>query len=389
MFQVVEMNTLAELKAYRMAWEDLWLRGRTQRYSLSSDWFEAYARLVSDRGMKVLVISLAGKVIGILPLVLKQVHTRLGSQRVLTYPLDGWGNWYGPIGPNPAATLTAGLRYLTTTRRDWDLLDLPYVDRDRHDLGRTQTAARNIGWNVTERLWRQIPLIQLVGSWSEFLSSKRTEVLDEILQAERRIDQLGQVQLWRYRSGVHASADLERLLNAWKLVLSATGRAGEFAMLEHLALAADQRNQLDLSALVLDQLPLACGLGFVQGATVELVQGMSHASSACTSGRLSSRQVASVLLGRLLEQGIALGDDQYEICPTCEWTETARALWSTDVLNSYRYSMAPWSHLRSALLVRYHAARTSRIPRKQFSDNPRRVVQEQRNSTAPQLKIYR
>ena len=42
----------------------------------------------------------------------------VGPLRVLGYPLAGWGSFYGPIGPNPADTLKAGLRHIHETQRE-------------------------------------------------------------------------------------------------------------------------------------------------------------------------------------------------------------------------------------------------------------------------------
>ena len=70
---------------------------------------------------------------------------RIGSVRVLTYPMDGWGTFYAPIGPQPTATLLAGLRHIAATPRDWDLVDLRWVDADGLDKGRTRQALRGAG----------------------------------------------------------------------------------------------------------------------------------------------------------------------------------------------------------------------------------------------------
>ena len=51
----------------------------------------------------------AGEALGILPLCVRTEMYRLNKVRVLTYPLDNWSTWYGPIGPNPASTMLAAM----------------------------------------------------------------------------------------------------------------------------------------------------------------------------------------------------------------------------------------------------------------------------------------
>ena len=46
---------------------------------------------------------------------------------MLTYPLDNWSTWYGPIGPNPAATMMAAMQHIRRTPRDWDMIELRWV----------------------------------------------------------------------------------------------------------------------------------------------------------------------------------------------------------------------------------------------------------------------
>ncbi|MCA8989235.1 MAG: hypothetical protein KDA78_16425, partial [Planctomycetaceae bacterium] len=198
MFQVVAIESLDELKTYRHSWNELWGRTRQRSFQMTFEWFETYwtnNAHAQEREMKVLVVALGGKVIGILPLVRKRVSTRLGELRVLTYPLDGEGCWYGPIGPNSAATLAAGLRYLSQNLSDWDLLDLPYIDRDRLDLGRTSTAARNLGWSPVERVWNSVSTIRFPEGMEAFLERKK----DSARKALQHAEQLARQNNWKWQ----------------------------------------------------------------------------------------------------------------------------------------------------------------------------------------------
>ncbi len=363
MFQVFEVNSIEELSTYRLAWEELWNRGRSRRFQLSFPWLEAYWKYSgTDRNLKVLVATLAGRVIGILPLVSKKIESRLGPLNVVTYPLDGWGCWFGPVGPNSAATLTAGMRYLSRAKSDWDLLDFSYTDRDRLDLGRTTTAARNIGWSTLERIWQTVPTIQPRESWGQFLDRKRGKKLDRILAAEEELSSHGKVKLKHYRSDFSDRNEMDSFLQAWQDIAQAANGTdlNELPMVLSMAEAAEDSQLLDLSLLTIDNKPVAATVGFVHPHGLEIVR--------CVCLPDLPAATLSVLLGRLLEQSLLLGDESVEICPACSLKEPARTLWATKMLNSYRYSCTPLTHIRSAALLKYHAATTPRVSQKRISE---------------------
>lgn len=376
MFQVIEVNSIEELRTYRLAWEELWNRGRSKRFQLSLPWLEAYWNVAgTDRNLKVLVATLAGRVIGILPLVRKKTESRLGPLKVVTYPLDGWGCWFGPVGPNSAATLTAGMRYLSRAKSDWDLLDFTYTDRDRLDLGRTTTAARNIGWSNLERIWQTVPTIQLGESWGQFLEKKTRKKLDRILAAEEELSSNGNIKLKQYRSDFSDRNELDSFLQTWQEIAKAANGTAlkELPMVLSMAQAADDSLLLDLSVLTIDNQPVAATFGFVHPHGLEIVRSASLPNQPAAT--------LSVLLGRLLEQSSLLGDESVEICPACSLIEPARNLWATKKLNSYRYSCTPLTHIRSAALLKYHAATTPRVSQKRIGEPVRQTEK------VPTLKV--
>ncbi len=399
MFQVFEVNTIEELRTYQLAWEELWQRGRSKRFQLSFPWLEAYWKHANgDRTMKVLVATLAGRVIGILPLVKKKAMSRLGSLNVLTYPLDSWGSWYGPVGPNSAATLTATMRYLSQSKKKWDLLDLSYTDRDRLDLGRTVTAARNMGWSNLERIWKAVPLMQLQASWDQFLNDKSENKLNRILAAEKELSTFGTIKLQHYRSDFSDRNEIDSFLHCWREIVKQGNRTDlkELPTVLSMAQAADDSALLDLAVLTINNKPAAATIGFVHPHGLEIVRSVAS--------RGLPAAFESVLLGRILEQSLLLEDESVEICPACSLAQTAKKLWATKMLCSYRYSCAPLSHLRSAALLKYHAITTPRVSQKRISEPlrvPERIPGEKRVAPvmdrakrqqtalqAPQLKIF-
>ncbi|MGY8770287.1 MAG: hypothetical protein ACKVH8_17865 [Pirellulales bacterium] len=139
--EVIEIRDIEDLDAYCFQWKSLFSQTRSASIFQTYDWLKAYWKhFGEDQQLRVLIVSSRGSIIGILPLVVRREQTRLGSLRVLTYPLADWGSFFGPVGPNPTATLLAGMQYISQTKRDWDLLDLRWVDDSQVDHDRSSIA---------------------------------------------------------------------------------------------------------------------------------------------------------------------------------------------------------------------------------------------------------
>ena len=146
MVEVVEINDIEELSQYRLLWNSLFpARPEPASFSRSIGWKRAGGTLASDQKLRVLIVYAAGEPLGILPLCVRREKYRLSTVRVLTYPLDNWGTWYGPIGPNPAATMLAAMQHIRRTPRDWDMIELRWVADDATAGGKTARALRVAG----------------------------------------------------------------------------------------------------------------------------------------------------------------------------------------------------------------------------------------------------
>ncbi len=169
MIHVTEINTPLELAGLRAIWSDLLAATPGGTFFQSHEWLETYwhyfgyavaegvgstsvsggaeetdGETIASSGrperLRVLLVETDGEPLGILPLVVSSEPYRVGTVRVLGYPLAGWGSFYGPIGPHPAATLQAGLEHIRSTPRDWDLVDLRWVDANGVDQGQMAQA---------------------------------------------------------------------------------------------------------------------------------------------------------------------------------------------------------------------------------------------------------
>ena len=166
------------------------------------DWLEAYWRhFGGEQRLRVLVVRAAGKPIGIVPLCVKQERRHFGSVRMLTYPLDGWGAHYSPLGGCQAATLILAMRHIASTPRDWDLIDLPWVDDGGTDRGRTAKAMQAAGFGCVKTANDANSIIDMNEGWDAYLKSRCSKVRQDMRRTLRRF---GALQADGRRGTLHA-----------------------------------------------------------------------------------------------------------------------------------------------------------------------------------------
>lgn len=201
MITVAEINDIDRLDNFRLAWHSLLGKTKGVTFAHSPEWLEQYwDHFGSELKLRVLLITLGNKIIGIVPLVVKPVPTKMGTMRVLTNPLDGWGAYYGQIGSNPAATMVTAMRHLHSSKRDWDLIDFRYIDQDGHDHKRTSNAFKAVGLQGSQAVWQQLPLVNTHDTnWTSFLESRSKQTQQRIATAEQIVAEAGQNIFYRSR----------------------------------------------------------------------------------------------------------------------------------------------------------------------------------------------
>ena len=355
MSYVEEINDIAELDGYRLLWNALLPQTRRATFFHSLDWLKTYWKHFGEgQRLRVLVVCSDGKPIGILPLVVRSEKSRVGRVRVLSYPLNDWGTFYGPIGPNPTATLTAGLRHIRRTARDYDLIDLRWVDRDGCDRGRTESAMRRVGFEPQRQPWGQTSVIDMAGTWDEYWSGRNAKWRRNVRCYERRLAELGEVRLLRYRpDGAIAGDDNPR----WDLYDACTGIARRSwqggstngTTLSHPSVAdylrdthasAASAGTLDLNLLLLNRQPIAFVYHYAyEGRIYGLRKGFDPDFSAAGAG--------TVLQARVIEDSFQRGDTLYDMGVG---SAESKRYWQTSVETSYRYTHFPIAVPRVQLL---------------------------------------
>jgi CelD/BcsL family acetyltransferase involved in cellulose biosynthesis len=202
MHSIREFNDISDLDVYRDAWRALHAETPRASFFQSLDWLEVYWRHFGKRQkLRVLVVVDAhGTPAGILPLVVRWETTRVGRLRFLTYPLDYWGSFYGPIGPNPGLILDAGLKHIAETKPEWDAIELRWVGEGEFDPAGVSEKLASNGFAACQTVVDRTALILLEEStWHDYFASRGTKWRNNYRRWERRALELGEVSLLRYR----------------------------------------------------------------------------------------------------------------------------------------------------------------------------------------------
>lgn len=274
--EVIEIRSIEELDAYRFQWRSLFAQTRRATIFQTYDWLQTYwQHFGEDQQLRVLMISSQGSLIGILPLVVRREQTRLGTMRVLTYPLADWGSFFGPIGPNPTATLLAGMQYLSQSKRDWDLLDLRWVDDAHVDHDRTSVTMQMAGLMPSKQVWKDVPVIDVAQSWNEYLATRKTKNRQNIRRLLRRAEER-EIQFDRIRPLGSAFCDDDPQWETYNKCVDLASKSWQGASITGTTIShesvmgyfrdvhqiAAQRGMLDLSILKQGEETIAFGYNY-------------------------------------------------------------------------------------------------------------------------------
>lgn len=272
MSNILEINEIGDLEEFRLAWK--LLHGRTRRASLfqTLDWLQIYWETFgADQKLRVFLIYRGGEVTGIMPMVVRREPTKLGSLRVLTYPLQDWGSFYGPLGPSPASTLYEVFRYLRDAERDWDIIEPRWIDKELVDFGRTAAAMREADFRPVESIWKEIALVEFGASWEDYWQARSPKFKENIRRAEKKLEASYELEFIRYRPHGEIAGDDDPRWDLFDQVVDVAGRGWQSdskdgTTLCHVSVApffravhelAAQLGMLDLTLLRLNDRPVA------------------------------------------------------------------------------------------------------------------------------------
>jgi CelD/BcsL family acetyltransferase involved in cellulose biosynthesis len=318
MVEVVEINDVEELSGYRMLWNSFFAATPNASFFHTIDWLETcWRHFGQDQKLRALIPHAAGEPLGILPLCVRREKHRLSTIRVLTYPLDNWGTWFGPIGPNPAATMMAAMQHIRRSRRDWDMLELRWVAADDTEGGRSARALRIAGMLSDKQEYQETSLIDLPSEWDAYLASKSHSLRRHYRHVLRELFDSGRAKFVRHRPLPATEGDGDPGWNYYDMC-EAVARASWQAAVTHgntlthdrvreffrdAHTAASRLGMADINVLKVDGQPAAFLYGYhCRGQVTALRTGFDPA----TSG------VGSALMFQVLKDCCQRGDHLFD-----------------------------------------------------------------------------
>lgn len=322
MANVVEINDFESLRSYHLAWTALHAETPRASFFQTFEWLESYWKHCGEgKRLRVLIVLSGGRPVGILPLVEMDQPTKLGAVRVLTYPLDDWGPWFGPIGLNQAATLALAMKHLAESPRTWDIFVPRWTAHDTTDRGRTEQAMRLAGLPAMVEEDQSTSVIELdrFADWEAYLASRTAKTRHELRRQRRRLMREHKVEFVRHRPEALRQGDGDPRWDLYKDCLAIARRSWQAVSLtgntlchgdvaEQLVDAHEQAARLgmaDMSLLYIDGKPAAyyyayrCNgevLGIRTGYDPHLADG-----------------AGTVLLGMVIEDSLARGDRRFDL----------------------------------------------------------------------------
>ncbi len=210
MIDIEEINDIDELCGRRAVWDGLLEQTCGASFFQSLDWLRVYWKHYgAGQKLRAIVVSSSDGPLGILPLVVRRVGRRIGSVRVLTYPLDDWGSFYGPLGPAPALTLAAGLRHICHTRRDWDVIEMRWVAAGSELDTATLDAMKHAGFQTYRKERQQTALVRLGTTWEQCEQAWTSKHRNNLRRQQKRLTASGEVNCVTHRPAGAAAGDAD------------------------------------------------------------------------------------------------------------------------------------------------------------------------------------
>ncbi|MCC7085267.1 MAG: GNAT family N-acetyltransferase [Pirellulales bacterium] len=358
---VRELNTLPQLAGLRLAWGELLCETADATWFQSLEWLETYWQFFGKgQRLRVLLIEDAGRVVGILPFVVGIEFRRVGRVKVLTYPLHGWGTFYGPIGPDPTATLEAGLKHLRQTPRDWDLLELRWAARG--GIGDAIVQSLNTaGFDYVTSRGHAAAQVELIRGWETYWRSRKSHWRNNVRRSVRQLSTCGEIEHVRYRPLGAAANDADPRWDLFDACVELARRSWQGSSrtgttLSHASVrdylraahtAAAKSGAVDLNLLLLDGQPVAFAYNYYYRGSVYGLRSGFDAS-------IAQQGAGTVLMAQMIEDSCRRGDHLIDLGP--DYFDCKRP-WLTRLQPADQYTHYRAGGLRAQALRLTHAVR--------------------------------
>jgi CelD/BcsL family acetyltransferase involved in cellulose biosynthesis len=346
---------LRELDALRPVWRRLLSQTANYSFFQTLEWLEAtWDGYPHPQRLRVIVVQRRGEPIGIVPWCVRHEPRRIGAVRVLSYPLDDWGAFFGPIGPQPRETMRAAFKHLANTPRDWDMIDLRWVDEGADEFLTIGGALREQSYDYRVRPRMEVRICRFAEGWDAYMKSRSRNLRRKMRHDIETLEKAGKVELLRHRpaAGGDGQAPVhDEVYRMCEEIAAKTWQAGDESQstlssprvrdtLRRTHRAAAALGMLDTNLLLIGGQPVAFNYNYVaEGRTYGLRCGYDPTLELEGCGR--------VLLYMMLEDSFRRGDVEYNFGPG---RQAYKERFATEMRRAYTYRHYARFSLRSQLL---------------------------------------
>lgn len=321
--QVKEFRDWSSVAGLRSAWDALLRATPGASYFQSYAWLEEYWKHYgSEQRLRVLTVYEESRCVGIVPLTILRKPSPLGAMRILTYPMDYWGSFYGPIGPQPAVVLKAALDHVRRKPRDWDLLDLRFAPPDDLDPARTAAVMTSAYFPPQATPTDSTHCIDLPATFDDYLATRTSKWRMNFRRWTRRLNEQGEIRHLRYRPAGEQAGDGDPRWDLYDACESVAHRSWQGSSTTGTTIthepvrtyfraahaAACRAGAADLNLMYLNDQPIAFFYGYqFNGYLYGLRIGYDRA--------LTKHGVGNILYMNVVRESIAHGDRVFDLGP--------------------------------------------------------------------------
>ncbi len=314
------ISDIDELRGLYADWRELCDATPNATFFQSPEWFNEYWKhFGSTRQLRFVRVGDPKKPVGLMPLIISQRVHKVGRLRVLEYPLDNWGNWFGPLGPSRGQIFTDAIMHLANGPRDWDLLELNGTP-DGSASQETLLAFNAAGLTPVITRGEEVSLINLEGSWSNYWSERTSKWRNNVRRNEKRLYSKGQVRCLHYRPSANSENGGDPRWDLYDLCEQVSERSWQGtsttgttlthpparAFLRDVHAAASKCGTVSVNLLLVDELPVAFAYNY-------LYHGSVFGLRAGFDPHFASSGPGSVLLSRVIEDCFQHGDHTFDL----------------------------------------------------------------------------
>ena len=350
-----EINRLCDIDALRPVWHKLLLQTPNYSFFQTPEWIEAsWDHYPHAQRLRVIVVERDGAPVGIVPWCVRRETRRVGPVRVLTYPLNDWGTFYGPLGAEPSATMRAAFEHLAATPRDWDLIDLRWVDEAADEFLAIGESMREQGLDFRVRPRMEVRICRFADGWDAYVNARSRNWRRKMRHDIDSLEKAGEVRLLRHRPAAGcdgAAPEHAEIYRMCEQIAAKTWQAGDESqstlssprvhdVLVRIHQVAASLGMLDANILLIGGEPAAFNYNyFADGRTYGLRCGYDPTLGLEGCGR--------ALLYLMLEDSFRRGDVEYNFGPG---RQPYKERFATEMRRAYTFRHFARYSLRSQLL---------------------------------------